>query len=204
MAKANTPYPQLANFFVRLSLQRGTLTIRPRTIRPRTMRPRTKRPLDDPSPGRSVSWTIRPLDDLSPGWSVPWTNRPRDKASLWGRTIRPWFFSRNGRNVPDFLGTFCPFGICTADITTRAASLTKACVHTLQQRRFATFPMRDGLLQKSRGRIVTGTDRSGTHCQGTFKGLKTNRNCEMNYSAVAFLFSFYILFKLMTRVGINY
>jgi hypothetical protein len=40
------------------------------------------------------------------------------------------------------LGTFRPFGIRTAGITTRAASSTEARVRALQQRRFATFPMR--------------------------------------------------------------
>jgi hypothetical protein len=58
-----------------------------------TMYPRLICPLDDPSPGRSVTWTIcpwtiRPLDDPSPGQSVPWTKRPCDKASPWGRPIR--------------------------------------------------------------------------------------------------------------------
>jgi hypothetical protein len=83
-------------------------------MRPRTIRPRMKHPLDDPSPGRSVPWTIRPLDNPSPGRSVPWTIRPLDEPSP-GRSVpmikRPHgFFSRNGLNIPNFLGTFCPFG----------------------------------------------------------------------------------------------
>jgi hypothetical protein len=49
-------------------------------------------------------------------------------------------FSQNGLNVPDFLETFRPFGICIANIMMHA-SFTKECVHTLQ-RRFATFTMR--------------------------------------------------------------
>jgi hypothetical protein len=61
-------------------------------------------------------------------------------------------FSWNGRKVPDFLGTFRPFGISIADITPRRASFTKACVHTLQQHRFATFPMRCRRRRSRRGR----------------------------------------------------
>jgi hypothetical protein len=40
-------------------------------------------PLDDPSPGRSFPWTIHPLplDETSPGRTVPWTNHPLDKTS---------------------------------------------------------------------------------------------------------------------------
>jgi hypothetical protein len=129
---------------------------------------------DKSSRGRIVQGTDRPGDGSSRGRFVQGTFRPGDGSSkrrIVQVTDRPGDGSSRGRFVQ---GTDRP----------RDGSSRGRIVQ-------GTFRPGDGSLQKSRGRIVTGTDPSGTHRPGT------------NLKSCSILIAFYLFGKTLLVIDVR-